>query len=127
MSDHNEVTQKGDVNAARLRAVQRLSCVPLSLCYRSFVSFALAVARDHATAALASARDHAAAFILSLPLPVVRNAASAKDYIGYKFEIEIPWSIWGGEWSDSTHTMFGTRYRCLKKVNCLRSVLGEGL
>ena len=55
------------------------------------------------------------------------TAAIIARVLGYKFEIEIPWSIWGGEWSDSTHTMFGTRYRCLKKVNCLRSVLGEGL
>ena len=66
MSDHNEVTQKGDADAPRLRAVQRLSCVPLSLTGPSSPSPSPVPATTPWLGTLAGARDHhAAAFIFA--------------------------------------------------------------
>ena len=72
VSDHNEVTQKGDANAARLRAVQRLSCVPLLLTGPSSPSPSPVPAT---TPWLPSPVPATTPRLSSLPLPVVRTTA----------------------------------------------------
>ena len=40
------------------------------------------------------------------PPPCDDNATHAKEYYGYQFD--VPWSIWGGEWAESSEVMVGT-------------------
>lgn len=46
----------------------------------------------------------------SLPMPAHRDAAHAENYIG-RTQFDVPWSVWGGEYLDSTRVIVGTLTR----------------
>ena len=43
-------------------------------------------------------------------MPAHRDAAHAENYIG-RTQFDVPWSVWGGEYLDSTQVIVGTLTR----------------